>query len=356
MKTAVAMVMLVCSAAVAGAQERLADQLRKGIVQEEANQNIEKAIQAYQAIVAQYDQDRQAAATALFRLAECYRKAGRREPAVAAYQRVVREFADQVALVEPSRRQLASTYGLSEPQLARATRAANTREAREQAMQATDRDIVAKLEQEKAYQARIQSAERDMVAVEQRIKAFQAKIKAGVAAPGSAEEFQLQRELEEARRRLEVTRAREREMPPERVVIPTVQREVTPEMLQSTQLEMDALQRRLADMKQRVEVGIASPLDYRQLQAQFDMLALRYQQQLKEREADEATTRETRALNERLIRSVEDEIALLTRWVDAAEKGVVKGYTADSPQVLQVRRELLQLQRKLEELKVAVKR
>jgi tetratricopeptide (TPR) repeat protein len=345
MKTALTVVFLVCSAALSGAQERLADQLRKGIVQEEANQNLDKAIKAYQAIVAQFDEDRKAAATALFRLAECYRKTGKREQAVAAYQRVVREFPDQAALVAPSRQQLASTYGLSERRavpstlserrVVPSTRLANVREPREQA---------------------IQESERDLAAVQERMTAYQARIKAGVVSRDSAEYLQLQRELEAARQRLETVREREREVRPERPAATVERREVTPEVLDATRIEIDAMQKRLADMKQRVEVGVASPLDYQQLQAQFELLALRYKEQLKAREASEATARETRALNERLIKSVETEIALLTRWIDAAERMGIKGYPPDSPELLQLRRDLLGLQRKLDELKAAAKR
>jgi tetratricopeptide (TPR) repeat protein len=335
MKTALTVAFLVCSAALSGAQERLADQLRKGIVQEEASQNLEKAIKAYQAIVAQFDEDRKAAATALFRLAECYRKTGKREQAVAAYQRVVREFPDQAALVEPSRQQLASTYGLSEPRLARSTRPANVREPSEQAMQ---------------------EIERDLVAVQERMTAYQATIKAGVVSRDSAEYLQLQRELEAARQRLETVREREREVRPERPAATVERREVTPESLQSMQIEMDLLQKQLAQSKRMVETGVLAPLDYQRLQARFEALLLRYQQDLKSREASEANARETRALNERLITSLETEIALLKNWIDAAEKGVMKGYSADSPELLQLRRDLLGLQRKLDELKAAAKR
>jgi len=335
MKTALTVAFLVCTAALSVAQERLADQLRKGIVQEEASQNLEKAIKAYQAIVAQFDEDRKAAATALFRLAECYRKTGKREQAVAAYQRVVREFPDQAALVEPSRQQLTSTYGLSEPRLAPSTRAAGTREPREQAMQ---------------------EAERYLAAVQERMTAYRARIKADVVSRDSAEYLQLQRELEVARQRLETVRARQMEVWPERPAANVDRREVTPEMLEGTRIEMDAMQKRLSNYQRKVEVGLLSPLEYEQLQAQFELLALRYKEELKAREASEAGAREARALNERLIKSVETEIALLTRWIDAAERMGIKGYPPDSPELLQLRRDLLGLQRKLDELKAGMMR
>src|SRR5215472_14285218 len=50
--------------------------LQKGLFEEEANHDFNAAIRAYQAVVKQFDQDRKLAATAVFRLGECYRKQG----------------------------------------------------------------------------------------------------------------------------------------------------------------------------------------------------------------------------------------------------------------------------------------
>src|ERR1039457_5276610 len=88
------------------AQDKMAEALRKGIVEEDTNQNLNAAIQSYQSVVTQYDEDRKSAATALFRLAECYRKQGKNDQATAAYKRVVQEFADQNKLAEQSRSHL----------------------------------------------------------------------------------------------------------------------------------------------------------------------------------------------------------------------------------------------------------
>jgi tetratricopeptide (TPR) repeat protein len=92
------------------AQDRLADGLRKGIVEEESNRNLKAAIQNYESVLKQFDDARQTAATALFRMAECYRKEGNGAQATAAYQRVLREFPDQLKLVTQSREVLAGTY------------------------------------------------------------------------------------------------------------------------------------------------------------------------------------------------------------------------------------------------------
>jgi tetratricopeptide (TPR) repeat protein len=100
----------------AGAQDPLAEALRKGIVQEETNQNLDAAIQSYQSLLTQFGEERKTAATALFRLAECYRKQGKNDLAVAAYKRLVSEFADQTKLAEQSRTVLAQTFKVQPPQ------------------------------------------------------------------------------------------------------------------------------------------------------------------------------------------------------------------------------------------------
>src|SRR2546425_10557836 len=51
--------------------------LQRGLFEEEANHNLDAAIQAYQSVINQYDKDRKLAAAAIFRLAESYRKQGR---------------------------------------------------------------------------------------------------------------------------------------------------------------------------------------------------------------------------------------------------------------------------------------
>jgi tetratricopeptide (TPR) repeat protein len=111
MKLALAILLAIPS--VAAAQGKLADQLRKAIVEEEVDQKLDKAGESYTKILAQYDEDRKVAAAALFHLAECSRKLGRKEKAIAAYQRVLREFIDQTALADASRNNLSQVYGIS---------------------------------------------------------------------------------------------------------------------------------------------------------------------------------------------------------------------------------------------------
>lgn len=114
MKATITLAILMLSASLAAAQDRIAEQLKKAIVEEESNQNLDKAIQAYQSILAQFDEERQTAATALFHLADCYRKQGKKDQAIAAYKRVVQEFSDQTRLADASRNYLSKTYGVSQ--------------------------------------------------------------------------------------------------------------------------------------------------------------------------------------------------------------------------------------------------
>jgi ankyrin repeat protein len=81
--------------------------LQRGLFEEEANQNLGAAIQAYQGVASQFDKDRKLAATAIFRLGECYRKQGNTNDAATQYERILREFSDQPTLVTLSRQNLA---------------------------------------------------------------------------------------------------------------------------------------------------------------------------------------------------------------------------------------------------------
>ncbi|MHB8520487.1 MAG: ankyrin repeat domain-containing protein [Limisphaerales bacterium] len=90
----------------ARAADTVAVTLQKGLFEEEANHNLDAAIQAYQSVITRFDDERKLAATAVFRLGECYRKLGQTNEANAQYQRVVREFPDQAQLVKLSREYL----------------------------------------------------------------------------------------------------------------------------------------------------------------------------------------------------------------------------------------------------------
>jgi len=81
--------------------------LQQGLFEEQANRNLDAAIADYQSLAAQFDKDRQLAATAIFRLGECYRMQGKTNEAALEYQRIANEFSDQTPLVTLSRQNLA---------------------------------------------------------------------------------------------------------------------------------------------------------------------------------------------------------------------------------------------------------
>src|ERR1035437_8763627 len=96
---------------VRAATNDLTTALQRGLFEEEANQNLGAAIQAYQTVAGQFDKDRKLAATAIFRLGECYRKQGNTNDAATQYERILREFSDQPTLVTLSRQSLAGMGG-----------------------------------------------------------------------------------------------------------------------------------------------------------------------------------------------------------------------------------------------------
>ena len=100
---AMVMVMAVGVGTVSAGTNEVSGVLQRGLFEEEANRNLDAAIQAYQSVITQTDKDHQFAATAIFRLGECYRKQGKTNEANVQYQRILREFPDQSELVKLSR-------------------------------------------------------------------------------------------------------------------------------------------------------------------------------------------------------------------------------------------------------------
>jgi ankyrin repeat protein len=110
-----AVILLLAVSPLPAATNDLTSLLQQGLFEEEANRNLAAAITSYQSLATKFDQDRQIAATAVFRLGECYRKLGRTNDAVVQYERIVREFSDQPTLATLSRQNLAGLgSGLSD--------------------------------------------------------------------------------------------------------------------------------------------------------------------------------------------------------------------------------------------------
>lgn len=108
MKTKLWVLIFLVAAAVAQAQtNNLTALLQQGLFEEQANRNLDAAIASYASLAKQFDKDRQLAATAVFRLGECYRAQGRTNEAAVHYQRILRDFSDQTVLATLSRQNLA---------------------------------------------------------------------------------------------------------------------------------------------------------------------------------------------------------------------------------------------------------
>jgi len=85
--------------------------LQQGLFEEEANRNLQRASEAYSAVLSAYEAQRNLASTALFRLASIRAKEGKTKEAIALFQRVVTEFPSDEALANLSRERLAQLGG-----------------------------------------------------------------------------------------------------------------------------------------------------------------------------------------------------------------------------------------------------
>jgi ankyrin repeat protein len=101
-------IMLALATLARGETNDLTGLLQKGLFEEEANRDLNAAIANYQSLASAFDKDRQLAATAVFRLGECYRKLGKTNEAATEYQRILKDFSDQQTLVTLSRQNLAA--------------------------------------------------------------------------------------------------------------------------------------------------------------------------------------------------------------------------------------------------------
>jgi tetratricopeptide (TPR) repeat protein len=288
MRTILALGVILGTVGAAGAQERLADQLRKSIAQEETARDPERAIQAYQAIVAQFDEDRQAAAIALYRLAECYRQAGRTEQANAAYRRVVREFPDQAAVAEPSRRELGGAAALDEKP--------TTSESAEEILRS-------------------------------------------------------RRTLSDAQRDLETSRVPDSTRDP-RAILSTYSRTGDASSLDAARAELGRVESRMLDTERQVAAGQESQAVLQELRGQYSAAKARYEQLVAGRDSATASTADPRAGAGDALASVEKEIIVVKSRIGALEQRVAAGtLSRDDAELAQLRRDLTGLQQKAAELR-----
>ena len=167
--------------AVSAATNDLSSALQQGLFEEEANRNLPAAISAYEAVSRQFDKNRALAATAVFRLGECYRKQGQTNEAAAHYERVLRDFADQQQLVTLSRQNLAgmgmtppAPVASAAPPLSRASRQEQAKLLEQQIKLAEQDAIAAKqmVEVGRMTQGEARSKEREVLSLRQQLAAL----------------------------------------------------------------------------------------------------------------------------------------------------------------------------------------
>lgn len=88
------------------AADPLDQAFQNAILAEETRRDLGAAIRGYEEVVARIEAQRSLAATAVFRLGECYRKVGRTNDAVAQYRRLMRDYPGEETLVRLSRQNL----------------------------------------------------------------------------------------------------------------------------------------------------------------------------------------------------------------------------------------------------------
>jgi hypothetical protein len=84
--------------------DSLAERLEKGIYTEETVGNLDAAREIYQQIVTDAEADHVVAAQAQFRLGQCFLKQGKKDEAIAAFKKLIEDFADQKELVAKAKK------------------------------------------------------------------------------------------------------------------------------------------------------------------------------------------------------------------------------------------------------------
>jgi tetratricopeptide (TPR) repeat protein len=156
-------------------------ELRAAILEEERDGNLEPALRRYQEIIRQFDEQREEAAQAIFRLAEVYRKLGRIEEAKVQYARILREFPDQTQLAQVSLQHLAQRIpGVPPSDIALGVPTPAVPEVRRQIPSRGIEEVKRLIDQE-------------MELLEQQLAIIRRQIESGRQPPGA--EIQIQREI-----------------------------------------------------------------------------------------------------------------------------------------------------------------
>src|SRR5688500_7381339 len=89
------------------AADSLEVQFREALLKDQ-DQDIEGAIQGYQAIIAEGGEVPKIASRAMYYLGECYRKQGKNKEAIEQFQRLIGQYPDQTDVVSLAQRQIST--------------------------------------------------------------------------------------------------------------------------------------------------------------------------------------------------------------------------------------------------------
>ena len=104
-------VVFLCCLPLSAAEPPINELLRDALYSEEVTRDAEAAAKQYAEVVSRYEDDREFAATAMFRLAEIRRKQGNKDEAIRLYQQVILRFPASGAKVDLSKEHLAALGG-----------------------------------------------------------------------------------------------------------------------------------------------------------------------------------------------------------------------------------------------------
>jgi len=114
--------------------------------------------------------------------------------------------------------------------------------------------------------------------------------------------------------------------------------------------QVAALDKRVADVQAKVKAGVLPQSELQQVTEQYQVALIRYSEARREYEVQQKLIQGT-------IKSVEMEMLLVEKRIADIEQKVAVGVVApNDAELLQMRRDLLSLQRKLVELQAGVRR
>jgi putative cell wall-binding protein len=163
-----------------------------------------------------------------------------------------------------------------------------------------------------------------------------------------------QRDL--ATTRAELERSRASELRYSRELATTSERSSRPASIEEAKLELAMTERRMADIRAKVEIGTSPKSALDEMMLQYEKDKVRYQQLMAERETMERGRQVALSLSQQTLKSIEAEMQLVKQQIATMQRKVETGMMSPAdPQMLQLQRDLLALQRKADEVSASIR-